>query len=331
MKRLLSLLLALLALCDLARGQAVNTLSVSNNVADTNYMLFVVGNRLVRVSKTNVFDAIKPTDATFTGTVSAASFIGSGTGVPILKLQTMMAADNAFAISVRTNFTQSTTNFFEVTNASAGQAMVLHSAAAGQLVWTNATASGGGGVTNNGLTNATFIGLVDGTSAIKTVTAGAGVTMTDRGTNILVTASASAYTLGGALVATAVPSSAGILVASCFTLHPTVSGLQQNASGAATAPLGRLYFHQNVVISHINLHGSSQIQTTTNLALMLMTNGIAATNMTAVLVGNDSRFVATNTTATVTLLAGSYLTMLMTNNAAIPSANWVWSFKVTPQ
>ena len=80
MKRLLSLLLALLALCDLANGQAVNTLSVSNNVADTNYMLFVVGNRLVRVVKTNVFDAIKPTDATFTGTVSAAGFTLTGTG-----------------------------------------------------------------------------------------------------------------------------------------------------------------------------------------------------------------------------------------------------------
>ena len=144
-------------------------------------------------------------------------------------------------------------------------------------------------------------------------------------------AASSAYTLGGALVTTTVPSSAGITVGTGFTLHPTVSGLQQNASGAATAPLGRLYFHQNVVISHINLNGSSQIQTTTNLALMLMTNGVAATNMTAVLVGNDSRFVATNTTDTVTLLAGSYLTMLMTNNAGIPSANWVWSFKVTPQ
>jgi hypothetical protein len=59
----------------------------------------------------------------------------------------MMAADNAFAISVRTNFTQSTTNFFEVTNASAGQAMVLHSAAAGQLVWTNGAATAGGAVT----------------------------------------------------------------------------------------------------------------------------------------------------------------------------------------
>ena len=87
---------------------------------------------------------------TVTNSVTAQSFIGSGTGVPILKLQTMMSADNAFAISVRTNFTQSTTNFFEVTvtNASAGQAMVLHSAAAGQLVWTNGAVAGTLGTTN---------------------------------------------------------------------------------------------------------------------------------------------------------------------------------------
>jgi len=150
-------------------------------------------------------------------------------------------------------------------------------------------------------------------------------------TNEAATATSSAYTLGGGIVAASVPSSSGILVATGFTLHPTLAGATQNSSGSALAPLGRLYFHQNVVISHMNLHGSSQIQTTTNLALMLMTNGIAATNMTAVLVGNDSRYIATNTTDTVTLLAGSYLTMLMTNNAAIPSANWVWSFKVTPQ
>lgn len=242
-----------------------------------------------RVSLTNLNSY--GTGAVFSGhvtvgsNITAQSFIGSGAGTPIIKLQTMMSADNAFAISVRTNWTQSTTNFFEITNASAGQAMVLHSASAGQLVWTNGAAA----------------------------------------------ATSSAYTLGGGLVAASVPSSSGILVATGFTLHPTLSGVQQNGSGSALAPLGRLYFHQNVVISHMNLHGSSQIQTTTNLALMLMTNGIAATNMTAVLVGNDSRYIATNTTDTVTLLAGSYLTMLMTNNAAIPSANWVWSFKVTPQ
>jgi hypothetical protein len=69
--------------------------------------------------------------------ITASSFIGSGTGTPIIKLQTMMAADNAFAISVRTNFTQLSTNFLEFTSPSAGQARVLHSAAAGQLVWTN--------------------------------------------------------------------------------------------------------------------------------------------------------------------------------------------------
>ena len=94
-----------------------------------------------RASLTNI--NVYGTGAVFFGhvtvasNITAGSFIGSGTGTPILKLQTMMSADNAFSISVRTNFTQSTTNFFEVTNASAGQAMVLHSAAAGQLVWTN--------------------------------------------------------------------------------------------------------------------------------------------------------------------------------------------------
>lgn len=68
---------------------------------------------------------------------TAGSFYGSGTGVPIIKLQTMMAADNALAFSVRTNFTQLSTNFFEFTSPAAGQGMSLHSAANGQLVWTN--------------------------------------------------------------------------------------------------------------------------------------------------------------------------------------------------
>jgi hypothetical protein len=94
-----------------------------------------------RVSLTNINSY--GTGAVFSGhvtvgsNITASSFIGSGTGTPIIKLQTMMAADNAFAISVRTNFTQLSTNFLEFTSPSAGQAMVLHSAAAGQLVWTN--------------------------------------------------------------------------------------------------------------------------------------------------------------------------------------------------
>jgi hypothetical protein len=120
-----------------------------------------------RASLTNI--NVYGTGAVFSGHVTVASnitaqsFIGSGTGTPILKLQTMMSADNAFAISVRTNFTQSTTNFFEVTNASAGQAMVLHSAAAGQLVWTNATATGGGSTNLAVLA----VGVLDATNQIK--------------------------------------------------------------------------------------------------------------------------------------------------------------------
>lgn len=75
MKRLLSLLLALLALCDLAHGQAVNTLSISNSVASSNFFLVSVGNRLVRMASTNVWNQIYPT------TSRAASLaINGGTG-----------------------------------------------------------------------------------------------------------------------------------------------------------------------------------------------------------------------------------------------------------
>ena len=76
--------------------------------------------------------------------VTAQSFIGSGTGTPILKLQTMMSADNAFAITVATNWMQSTTNSFVFSNVVAGQVISALSSSAGQVVWTNATAAGGG-------------------------------------------------------------------------------------------------------------------------------------------------------------------------------------------
>ncbi len=76
-------------------------------------------------------------------TVTAQSFIGSGTGVPILKLQTAMSADNAFAITVATNRFASTTNIFDFTNVVAAQVISAHSSSAGQVVWTNATAAGG--------------------------------------------------------------------------------------------------------------------------------------------------------------------------------------------
>ena len=80
MKRILSLLLALLALCDLARGQAVNTLSISNSFAGSNFFLVSIGNKMRRIPSTNAFEQIKPTDVTFTGTVSAAGFTLTGTG-----------------------------------------------------------------------------------------------------------------------------------------------------------------------------------------------------------------------------------------------------------
>jgi hypothetical protein len=96
------------------------------------------------------------------GTVTAQSFIGSGTGAPIIKLQTMMSADNSLGFSVRTNWTQSTTNFFEITNASAGQVMSIHSASAGQITWTNAAS--GGGSTNIAVL---ATGVLDATNQIK--------------------------------------------------------------------------------------------------------------------------------------------------------------------
>ena len=81
------------------------------------------------------------------GTVTAQSFIGSGASTPYLLLSSPNGA--AFGLSVNTNLTVQTTNNLDFASAAAGQAMVLHSAAAGQLVWTNATASAGGGSTTN--------------------------------------------------------------------------------------------------------------------------------------------------------------------------------------
>ena len=70
--------------------------------------------------------------------VTAQSFIGSGTGTPILKLQTMMSADNAFAITVATNRTATTTNIFDFTSVAVNDRLKAHSSSAGQIVWTNA-------------------------------------------------------------------------------------------------------------------------------------------------------------------------------------------------
>ena len=97
-----------------------------------------------RASLTNI--NVYGTGAVFFGhvtgasNITASSFIGSGTGVPIIKLQTMMAADNAFAISTRTNFTQLYTNFFEFgSGLAAGDGIRLHSTTTGQATWTNAS------------------------------------------------------------------------------------------------------------------------------------------------------------------------------------------------
>ena len=103
-----------------------------------------------RVSLTNLNSygtgAVFSGHVTVTSNITAQSFIGSGTGVPILKLQTMMAADNAFAITVATNRIASTTNTFDFTNAAVNDVIKVHSSSAGQIVWTNgAAASGGGG------------------------------------------------------------------------------------------------------------------------------------------------------------------------------------------
>ena len=78
---------------------------------------------------------------TVSSNITAGSFIGSGTGVPILKLQTMMSADNAFAITVATNRFASTTNTFDFTNVAANDVIKMHSSSAGIVVWTNMPAS----------------------------------------------------------------------------------------------------------------------------------------------------------------------------------------------
>jgi hypothetical protein len=66
--------------------------------------------------------------------ITASSFIGSGTGTPILKLQTMMAADNAFAITVDTNYF-GLTNTFNFTNLAVGQQMRVKSVSNGNPTW----------------------------------------------------------------------------------------------------------------------------------------------------------------------------------------------------
>ena len=71
--------------------------------------------------------------------LTAGSFYGSGTGVPIIKLQTMMSADNAFAITVATNRTATTTNIFDFTSVAVGDDVRAHTSSAGQIVWTNAS------------------------------------------------------------------------------------------------------------------------------------------------------------------------------------------------
>ena len=70
-----------------------------------------------------------------TNTVTAGSFIGSGASTPYLLLSSPNGA--SFGLSANTNLTVQTTNKLDFASASAGQAMVLHSAANGQLVWTN--------------------------------------------------------------------------------------------------------------------------------------------------------------------------------------------------
>jgi hypothetical protein len=66
--------------------------------------------------------------------LTAGSFVGNGTGVPIIKLQTMMAADNAFAITVDTNFF-GLTNTFNFTNMAVGQRMRVKSVSNGNPTW----------------------------------------------------------------------------------------------------------------------------------------------------------------------------------------------------
>lgn len=69
-----------------------------------------------------------------TNSVTAQNFIGSGTGVPIIKLQTLMSADNAFAITVDTNYF-GLTNTFSFTNMVVGQRMRVKSVSNGNPTW----------------------------------------------------------------------------------------------------------------------------------------------------------------------------------------------------
>jgi hypothetical protein len=69
----------------------------------------------------------------------------------------MMAADNAFAITVDTNRFASTTNTFDFTNVVAGDYITAHTSSAGQVVWTNLPAFNG--FVHTGATSAVWLEL----------------------------------------------------------------------------------------------------------------------------------------------------------------------------
>lgn len=151
-------------------GGGAGSLPANANQLNTNTTLTIISGASV-TNLTNYGPMTLPSD---------------GATTPLFTLTSPNGA--SFGISLNTNLATQTTNKLDFASPSAGQVISVHSSSAGQVVWTNGAVASGS-ITNDGLTNSTFIGQVDGTSAIKTVTAGSGVTITDRGTNLLFSAS----------------------------------------------------------------------------------------------------------------------------------------------
>lgn len=85
LSRFLAFTLSLVALLALVRtpahSQAVNTLAISNAPPSTNFVLVVMGNRLLRVPLTNAWDLIQPASATDFHDLTATNHLGFGPNV----------------------------------------------------------------------------------------------------------------------------------------------------------------------------------------------------------------------------------------------------------
>jgi len=154
----------------------------------------------------------------------------------------------------------------------------------------------GNTVTNWGLTNGTFIGLVgNGGTAVKTVTAGSNVTVTDRGTNLLIAASSA--TVDGNLSTLTVTNS---------VLFPTRI-IQAGTNGIAIADYSAGYSFHLLLVTNTTLKLSNIVDGIVNAPLQVTqgTNGqftLTITNLNGLVRTNGSYAVTTNVYGTDKLL-----------------------------